>query len=252
MICPKCNFDQPDGRYECFKCGVIFEKIKDHGKDGGSSIPDRVIPKPQAQVENKEGAIEFFKDLFLYVESDINVFYFGGRVLLFLVILISGLVFIFTPMEVYVGTAKRLMHLINLPFHEAGHVLFRPFGELMTGLGGSLMQLIVPLVCMMTFLIKTRDTFAASVSLWWLGESLMDLAPYINDARAMNMILIGGITGKDDPDMHDWHHLLRDLDMLKYDHTLAVTAHSIGIILMIITFMWGGYILFKQYKNLDL
>lgn len=251
MKCPKCNFEQPDGRYECFKCGVIFDKIKDPGKDSISRIQDRAVERHRNPVEKKD-ATAFFKELLFYVEQDINIFYFGGRALLFIVILISGLVFIFTPMEVYSGTAKRLMHLINLPFHEAGHVLFRPLDEFMTGLGGSLMQLIVPLVCMMTFLIKTRDAFAASVSVWWLGESLMDLAPYINDARVMNMILIGGITGKDDPDMHDWHHLLRDLGMLKFDHTLAMTAQVMGISLIIVAFMWGGYILVKQYKNLDL
>jgi hypothetical protein len=32
------------------------------------------------------------------------------------------------------------MHDILLPIHEAGHVLFRPFGEFMTILGGSLFQ----------------------------------------------------------------------------------------------------------------
>jgi hypothetical protein len=251
MICPKCHFEQPDGRFECLKCGVIFEKIKDHGAGRTSITHDRIVVRHHDPVEKKEET-GFLKELLFYVEQDINVFYFGGRILLYLVILIAGLVFIFTPMEIYSGTAKRLMHLINLPFHEAGHVLFRPFGEFFTGLGGSLMQLIVPLVCMVTFLIKTRDTFAASVSVWWLGESLMDLAPYINDARVMNMILIGGITGKDDPDMHDWHHLLSDLGMLKFDHTLAMTAHVIGIVLMLVAFMWGGYILVKQYKNLDL
>jgi hypothetical protein len=47
-------------------------------------------------------------------------------------------------------------HLVNLPFHEAGHIIFRPFGRLMTSLGGSMMQVLVPLVCMAVFLVKTR------------------------------------------------------------------------------------------------
>ncbi len=36
------------------------------------------------------------------------------------------------------------LHLINLPFHEAGHILFIPLGRFMTVLGGSLFQVIVP------------------------------------------------------------------------------------------------------------
>ena len=39
-------------------------------------------------------------------------------------------------------------HLVNLPFHEAGHILFRPFGRLMTSLGGSITQLLMPLICL--------------------------------------------------------------------------------------------------------
>lgn len=26
MICPKCSFEQEDGRNECAKCGLVFEK----------------------------------------------------------------------------------------------------------------------------------------------------------------------------------------------------------------------------------
>ena len=39
------------------------------------------------------------------------------------------------------------LHLINLLFHEAGHIIFSPFGQFMTMLGGSLMQVLVPIVC---------------------------------------------------------------------------------------------------------
>lgn len=37
------------------------------------------------------------------------------------------------------------IHLINLVFHEAGHILLAPFGSFMMSLGGSLLQAIVPL-----------------------------------------------------------------------------------------------------------
>ena len=66
------------------------------------------------------------------------------------------------------------MHLINLPFHEAGHIVFMPFGAFMMSLGGSLLQLLVPLICAWAFLFQQDDPFGASVCLWWTGESLLD------------------------------------------------------------------------------
>ena len=36
------------------------------------------------------------------------------------------------------------LHLVNLPFHEAGHILFSPFGAFMTSLGGSLLPALYP------------------------------------------------------------------------------------------------------------
>ncbi|MBW2208769.1 MAG: hypothetical protein JRG79_17845 [Deltaproteobacteria bacterium] len=40
--------------------------------------------------------------------------------------------------------------------------------------------------------------------------------------------------------------------MVQYDRALAQFAHKLGIIIMIVAFVWAAYILFKQYRNLDL
>ena len=39
---------------------------------------------------------------------------------------------------------ESFLHLINLPFHEAGHIFFMFFGRFLMTLGGSLTQLLVP------------------------------------------------------------------------------------------------------------
>ena len=123
----------------------------------------------------------------------------------------------------------------------------------MTSLGGSLGQLLIPLICLVAFLITTRDTFAASFSLWWFGENFLDLAPYINDARSLRLPLLGGNTGRTSPyEFHDWEFILKEAGLIRYDHFLANFSHKLGTILMIISLLWGGYILFKQYKNLNL
>ncbi len=173
MRCPKCGFEQPDGGIECIRCGIVFAKYAPKKKPAPEETPSPVSPS----VKEKHATDNGFnlERLLFEVNPEVNVVYLTGRALVFLVILAWGMKFMFTPMKTnYAG--ESFMHLINLPFHEAGHILFRIFGRFMSVLGGSLMQLIVPLICLTTFLLKTKDTFAASVSLWWLAESLMDLA----------------------------------------------------------------------------
>ena len=114
-----------------------------------------------------------------------------------------------------------LWHLVNLVFHEAGHLLFRPFGDFMSVLGGSLLQLLVPLAFLLSFLLRQRDPFAAAAGLWWLGQSLMDLAPYIHDAQAQRMLLLGGVSGGDVPGYHDWNNVLGRLGSLEAAPGLA-------------------------------
>jgi hypothetical protein len=158
-----------------------------------------------------------------------------------------GWTFIVTPLESnYAG--ESFLHLVNLPFHEAGHVIFMPFGRLMMFLGGSLGQILMPIICLVTFLVKTRDPFAASVALWWTGENFMDVAPYINDARTLDLVLLGGVTGKE-TDGHDWEQILSLLGWLPYDHRLAHLAHNAGILLMFASFAWAGLLLLRHFRR---
>jgi len=79
----------------------------------------------------------------------------------------------------------------------------------------------------------------------------MDSAPYINDARAQVLILLGGVTGREAPGFHDWNNLLGRLGLLAYDHVIAHTIHSLGIVLMLATFVWGGLVLIRQLTNVE-
>ena len=245
MQCPKCSFEQPAQHTECQRCGIIIDKYRRRQENISEAEASATI-----QVEPVPGMAEIIKELLFYVKPGTNILSFGGRVLFFLVIFISGIKFISMPMKSnYVFDS--IWHLINLPFHEFGHILFRPFGRLMTSLGGSIAQVLMPLICLAVFLIKTRDTFAASFTLWWTGQNFMDLAPYVNDARSLTLPLLGGNTGRTSPyGFHDWEFILRETKLLRYDHVLANLANALGALLMICAVVWGAYILFKQYKNL--
>ena len=147
----------------------------------------------------------------------------------------------------YLGAS--FLHLVNLPFHEAGHVLFAPFGRFMTTLGGSLMQVAVPLVCAVVFLVKTRDPFASSAAAWWTGQNLLDLAPYIADARALQLVLLGGRTGAE-VEGHDWEYILQTLGWLHHDVALGRASFASGCMLMVAALAWGAAVLLRQYRSL--
>jgi hypothetical protein len=246
MRCPKCNFDQPDSQIECSNCGIVFAKYSSTRTQAQNKSPQLGSFKEVSHRSSKIKA--YFKNLLFYINPRIGIYHLLGRTFLLLVFFVWGLRFIFFSIESnYSGTS--FMHLINLPFHEAGHILFRIFGQFMMVLGGSLTQCVVPLICLLTFLLKTKDPFAASISLWWLGENLIDLAPYINDARSLRLVLLGGVTGQDVENYHDWEFILRKLSLLEYDHLLAKTAHVIGSLLIICAVVWGASVLLIQYRN---
>lgn len=250
MECPKCTLKQPAGRTECPRCGIVFNKYLSTQRRRGNTMSRNAFSERATEDRSEKTCrSSFLKELFLYVNPEAGCSAFAGRSLLYLVIVIWGLKFIFAPLESnYIG--ESFMHLINLPFHEAGHIFFSIFGRFMAVLGGSLMQVLIPLLCLVVLLVKTRDTFGAAVCLWWMGQSLMDLAPYINDARDLQLVLLGGVTGRDVDDYHDWEFILRESGLLRYDHLLAKTAYSFGAVLMICTFLWAGFLLYKQGMNM--
>ena len=101
--------------------------------------------------------------------------------------------------------------------HEAGHVIFSPFGEMLEVAGGSITQLAVPLIVALLFL-RQREYFGISVALAWLSMSLTNLATYIGDARNQFLGLVS--MGGGDP-IHDWHFILGRYAMLGDDNALA-------------------------------
>jgi hypothetical protein len=244
MICPKCNRQQPDEYSECIGCGVIFAKYRPSPLPAVQNAGEAVADNASDAQEDEPSVL---RQLLMPIPKEVNLITLAAKAVLWVVLAIWVVKFSLSSVASnYAG--ESILHLINLPFHEAGHILFSPFGRFLTVLGGSLMQLIMPAVCLGVLLIRTRDAFGASVALWWLAESFMDIAPYINDARDLNLVLLGGFTGKDVADYHDWEYLLGKLGLLRMDHTLAHMSQFLGIVLMATALVWGALILIKSYS----
>jgi len=163
----------------------------------------------------------------------------AGRVVLLLILARWTVLFLVWPMRQDVVGAS-FMHLIDLVFHEAGHIAFSPFGEFLTVLGGTLMQLIVPIACWIAFATTSPDRFGATMMAWWTGESLVDISYYANDARSLSIMLLGGHTGSEVYG-HDWEQILGMTGLSMHDHQIAWTFHGVGAVMMVGALAYGVY-----------
>ncbi len=128
----------------------------------------------------------------------------------------------------------------NLIFHEAGHVLFSLFGELLYTAGGSIFQILLPLLLIIPFFRK-QDFFSALLMLWWAGENMIGVGRYIADARAQELELIGG--------EHDWALILsRWPHVMRYDTLIGGGVRDVGIVLMLVSIAACVYVIFVQSK----
>ena len=125
------------------------------------------------------------------------------------------------------------LHLPDLIFHEAGHFIFAMFGQFMSVLGGSLLQFLIPVIAAIAFLRQDPpETFGAAICTWWAGQNLVDLAPYIADSRALQLVLLGGKTGAE-VEGHDWEFILTQLGIVHLDQTIGRWTHAVGILIML-------------------
>jgi hypothetical protein len=233
MICPKCGYAQNAKTAECENCGVIFSKIKK-------------AHKPITLKKQKNNKIQKVLDYILTVKEKPTASVFTGELILTTVIAYITLRFAFASLSgSYI--LNSFLHYIILPFHEAGHVFFRPFGRLVTSMGGSLGQLIIPAVCFLVFLLQKKDNFASAVTFWWLGTSFVDLSPYIYDAKAMVMPLVGGVTGRTAPyGYHDWNYILTETGLLPLYKSIAYLFYITGLLIMVVSFIWIVFLIKKQ------
>jgi hypothetical protein len=148
--------------------------------------------------------------------------------------------------DIRAGAAgSTFLHLVLLPFHEAGHyLLFRWFGAFVMTLGGTLGQHLLPIVAGIA-LLKRGDRFGAALCLWLLGFSTLDMAVYMYDAFDPQLALLDGRTGAES-DGHDWQNLFGDLGLLRRARGIGRFFSALGAATMAAGLAWAAWTLRGQ------
>ncbi|CAN5174608.1 hypothetical protein BH11PSE11_BH11PSE11_36290 [soil metagenome] len=246
--CPKCAHVRTPGETaapeRCPACGVYFKKwaFRDTAvrtsANGRTETTHAEIDKPESVWRSA------LHERLTNIPGRGNLSQFYSRAFMLTMFLIWGIRL--SRMDYRDGSmGGSFMHNILLIIHEAGHVLFMPFGQFMTILGGSLFQLLLPLIVAATILWQNRDPFGAALGVWWCGVSLMDLAPYIYDALRPTLTMLGGHTGEDGP--HDWIYLLGAFNRIAQSQTYGGIVHKLGVVVMLAASAAAALVLWRMW-----
>lgn len=136
----------------------------------------------------------------------------------------------------------------NLLVHEGGHGIFSFLGKFVHALGGTLMQIILPIIFVYYF-ASNKKRVGVQISVIWLGQNLMNISVYAADARARQLPLLGG--GKV---YHDWTYLLGELGLLNSDQEAGLIFYFLGILSFILALLMP--LIISEYEevkiNLDI
>jgi hypothetical protein len=123
---------------------------------------------------------------------------------------------------------------IDLFIHEGGHGIFKIFGQFIYFLGGSLMQVILPVTAIVV-LLRTSGPRTLLATLFWLGQNLIDVAIYIDDAPKQQLTLISRYA------MHDWRWLCGYMGNLDSAGDIAAVVSFIGMVSLLSAIGFGVY-----------
>ncbi len=121
----------------------------------------------------------------------------------------------------------------NLMTHEAGHFFFSGFGYYTQILGGTIGQLLAPLLCTLVF-VRRGETPAVAFCAFWFFQNFLYIATYMGDARTSALPLVGS-------DESDWTILFSHWGVLIHDRTIAAWTRGGGWIGMLASVVWLGW-----------
>lgn len=222
----------------CPACGVILAKV---------AAARRVAPRPRRASQAEPNAALGLRRWLLQVPQRVDAVRWWLRVVLLAGLAAWGVLLI--GLDYRSGEiGGSFLHGPLLLFHEAGHVIFSPFGEWMMFLGGTLGQLLLPAIVAVAFLWKNRDPFGAAVGLWLLGVSLLDVAPYMHDALEPQLMLLSGSIGE--AGGHDWIYLFDSMGLRPRAQAIGALTHKLGAMVLLGALAWAAWLLVLQRRRI--
>jgi hypothetical protein len=131
--------------------------------------------------------------------------------------------------------------------HEAGHAFFMFFGRTWYILGGSLYEVLLPMV-ILGYLIYKQMVYSSQVMAYITGSAWMSVAFYAADGANRQLPLIGNL-GKE---AHDWYNLLSGWGMLDKAQSFGVTFAVIGGLFFLLALTLPRLMRKYDYVSLDL
>jgi hypothetical protein len=246
MICPKCQYERQEHDSGvlpgvCPACGIAY--VKWQQAQAAAREQDAASRAAQAVAVPVETVWQRLHHYTCFMPSDGHIAAFWAHMAVYVAFLLWGWSFIVHGID-WQWTGSSFLHSVNLPFHEYGHVMFSPFGAFWMYLGGSLFQILLPLLPLFYFMVWQRDNFAASMMLWWSGQNFIDVAPYIADAPLRAIPLING-----NDDSHDWWNLLGNAGALDAAGFHAGLCFFLGAAVILLSNLWGGYLLWIEFHG---
>jgi hypothetical protein len=119
---------------------------------------------------------------------------------------------------------------VNLIIHEGGHFFFSWFGYTIMVLGGTLGELLVPLLCAAYFFWQ-REVTATAFCAFWFFENFLYIGAYMADARTLALQLVG--SGE-----HDWEILFGQWGLLLKDQKIGGATRDLGWMGILATVAW--------------
>ncbi len=138
-----------------------------------------------------------------------------------------------------------IFHGIDLAVHEIGHILWAPLGEFMGFAGGTLTQLLAPLVAGLV-LLRQKDWFGVSFALCWLGINCFEIVEYAGDALTRRLPLVSPSTAMP---IHDWTYMLGELGILHHTDAVAAGWQWAGRVVMTGGIVFGAWVLWEMRRG---
>jgi hypothetical protein len=135
-----------------------------------------------------------------------------------------------------------IIDTLDLFIHEAGHFFFGLFGRFIGFLGGSLFQVIIPIATVIVFARSSLRSLP--FTLYWTGQSLVNVSIYIGDAPYQRLQLISRYA------IHDWRWLLNYMGMMEYAEDIAGGVNALGLVICIIGISLGFYFVIRKIIEL--